>query len=122
MQMPPIQVVRLTKPKEIRILRNFRDETQPDVPVDITGYTIKLIVKKRLSDEDALAFFDLEASIEDAENGVYKLTFTTAHTCLAHGTYKGLLRVWGGAASGSPKDAFPLDFVVTEAVKRYEDA
>lgn len=122
MLMPPIEVVRLTKPEEVRILKYFRDETRRDTAVDITGYTIKLIVKKRLSDDDTLALFDLEASIEDAESGVYKLTFTTAHTCLAHGTYKGLLRVWDGAASGSPKDAFPLDFVVTEAVKRYEDA
>ncbi len=115
-----ISVVRLTRPEVIRIKKASRDETQEQTPVDITGYTIKFIIKKRLSDEDALAFFDLAASIEDAGAGVYKLSFTTLHTCLPHGLYKGELRFWSGSSSLAPDDAELVDFEITEAVERYQ--
>lgn len=119
MAMEVIEVVRMTKPVVTRILKSSKNETNPGGAVDITGYTIKLIVKNRLSSDDARKLFDLAASIVTAASGIYKFTFTSAHTCLPRGTYAAELRWWAGTASGPPDDAIDVDFVVLDAVEKY---
>lgn len=114
-----IRVIRMTQPVETRILKKFRDERSSTVGEDITGYTIKLIVKNALSDDDARALFDLAATIVTAGSGVYKLTFTTAHTCLPAGTYPGQIRWWTGGATVAPNDSHDVDFVVVESARKY---
>lgn len=114
-----IRVVRMTTPVVIRILKKFRDERSATVAQDITGYTIKLIVKNSIEDLDARALFDLSASLVTAAAGVYSLTFTTAHTCLPAGTYPGQIRWWSGGTTVAPNDSIDVDFVVVEATRNY---
>jgi len=117
--MGPFKVVRNTRPAEIRIIKNTRDESQKDAPLDITGYTIKLMVKNALGDADDEAIFDLEATIVDGPAGKFQLQFTTEHTCLARATYPADLRLWSGTQTGPPDDAIPVGFVVIESVEKY---
>lgn len=114
-----IRVIRMTQPVVTRILKQFRDERLASVPLDITGYTIKLIVKNALSDDDARALFDLAATLVTAAGGVYRFTFTTAHTCLPAATYPGQIRWWSGGATVAPTDSQDVDFVVVEAARKY---
>jgi hypothetical protein len=115
-----IRVVRNTRPTVYRILRKFRDERNPQNAVDITDYTIKLIVKNRLSELDAQAHFDLAAVLEDEAAGVYSFVFTTVHTCLPAGRYPGQIRWWSDPSpAGPPDDAIDVDFVVDDSVENY---
>jgi hypothetical protein len=114
-----IEVVRMTKPEIIRILYKTRDESNPKTPFNIYGYTIKLIVKNKLSDIDARALFDLAATIVTDSAGTYKFTLTTAHTCLPAGTYPGQLRWWSGSSAVAPDDSIDISFIVTDSVKQY---
>lgn len=114
-----IRVVRMTAPVQTRILKTSRDERTPTGAEDITGYTIKLIVKNSLEDADARALFDLAATLVTATAGVYKFTFTTAHTCLPAGTYPGQIRWWTSGSTVAPADSIDVDFVVVDAVRNY---
>ena len=109
----------MTLPVITRVLRKFRDQGAPDAVQDLTGYTIKLIVKNQISDIDARALFDLTASVVTAASGQYLFTFTTVHTCLPAGTYPGEIRWWSGSTSIAPDDAIAVDFIVEEAAKQY---
>jgi len=114
-----IRVISNTRPTVYRILRKLRDERDPQGVVDITDYTIKLIVKNRLSELDEQAHFDLTATLEDEAGGVYSFAFTTEHTCLAEGRYPGQIRWWSDPSPAGPPDAaIEVDFVVVGSVEQ----
>jgi hypothetical protein len=105
-------------PTITRILKDARNEIDEDAALDITGYTIKLIVKQSLDLADSRAWFDLSASIVTAASGTYKFELTPAHTCLPEGTWYGEIRWWSGDATYPPDDAIQVDFVVEGPVDK----
>ena len=72
--------------------------------VDLTGKTLKFIVKRDAEDADDLALFDITATIVDADEGKYRLTFLYAHTSRAPGEFVAALRVWNAAPTTDPPD------------------
>lgn len=109
-----IELVGMTAPSITKILRDSRNESSPDSIVDITGYTIRLIVKQNTDIPDSRAHFTLDATLVTPTGGVYRFDFTTRHTGLPPGTYPGEIRWWPGSTSSPAKDAVPVDFIITE--------
>lgn len=89
--------------------------------VDITGWTLKLAVKRLITDPDSQVLFDLAASIVTAAQGAYKFTLDLSHTAFPPGTYPAEIRVWTSApGSNPPNDSKTVDFVIESAVKLSE--
>lgn len=107
-----------SSPVITRILRDSRNEVDSDAAVNISGYTIKLIVKQSMDTPDAQAWFDLAASIVTAADGSYRFTLTPAHTCLPVGTWYGEIRWWSGDATYPPTDAIQINYVVEDVVDK----
>jgi len=101
-----------------RVLRDFRNEVDPEAVVDITGYGFRFVVKRDLEDTDAEAWFDLAGSIVTAAEGIYRFTLTPVHTCQCPGTWPGEIRWWSGGyvAGTSPTDSVLIDYEVLESV------
>lgn len=101
-----------------KILRKFRDERDPLGAVNITGYTIRFMVKRFDTDPDAAALVDLAASIVTAADGVYAIALTPAHTFMTPGTYPAEYRWWTAApaAGDPPADRRTVDYIVTKAI------
>lgn len=100
-------------------LTTFRNEASPKTVVDITGYAFYLIVKPDADLADSRAFFDLAGSIVTAAEGTFRFTLTSAHTCLAPGTWPGEIRWFSGGAPATgtpPTDAWSVDYVVEQAI------
>ena len=112
-----ISVRQNTRPIITRVLRDFRNESNPVAVVNITGYALKLSVKREITDSDSDAVFDLSASIVTAASGTYRFTLTPEHTFLPAGTYPGEIRWWtDGTATNPPHDALSVDFIIQTAV------
>ncbi len=111
-----ITLVGMTTPVEKKILKDHRNEADPEAPLDITGYTIKLIVKNSVDDVDSRVLFELSATLVTPTSGVYSFTFTTKHTSLAPGVYPGELRWWTGVTTVAATDAIPVDFEILSPI------
>ncbi len=111
-----VTLVGMTTPVEYKVLKDYRHEENPDDPLDITGYTIRLIVKNDKDLADSRAHFTLDATLEEPTRGLYKFTFTTKHTSLPAGIYPGEIRWWTGSTSVPATDAIPCDFEIIEAL------
>lgn len=108
----------LTELDVTRILRNTRDASSLGDVIDITGFVLKLTVKRTLEDLDADAVFTLAAAIVDGEAGSYKFAFTLAHTSIPPRSYPAEIRYWESAViTGPPADKLPLTFTVLKSVK-----
>jgi hypothetical protein len=105
-----------SSPVITRILRDSRNEVDPDAAVNITGYTIKLIVKQSAELADSRAWFDLAASIVTAADGSYRFTMTPEHTSIPAGSWPGEIRWWSGSTDNPPTDATQILFVVEESL------
>lgn len=103
-----------SSPVITRILRDERNEVDSDAAVNITGYTIKLIVKQSAELADTRAWFDLAASIVTAADGSYRFTLTPAHTGIPAGSWPGEIRWWSGSTDNPPNDAQQISFVVED--------
>lgn len=111
-----ITLVGMTLPAEYKVLKDYRNEEAPDEPIDITGYTIRLIVKMDKDLADSRAAFTLDATLEEPTRGLYKFQFTTKHTSLPAGVYPGEIRWWSGSTSIAADDAIPCDFEIIESM------
>ena len=104
--------------KKFRLLDELGD------PVDLTGFTVKMMVKPFLSNEDgkvpdSRALFDVTGTVDadqDENTGEYYFDFTPAETCSPPGTCPGETRFWSGATTVPPKYRRTVDFVVSEPV------
>ena len=115
----PITVGWNSNPQVTRIMRNFRDERYSGNAVSISGWTIKLIVKRLPTDSDDNALFDLTAQIVSPSTGTYRYNFTPDHTAIQPGTYFAEERWWTSyAANKAPTDRRTESFVVQEPVQR----
>jgi len=90
-------------------------------PIDITGYTFKLMVKPFLANEDgqlpdARAWFDKTGAIITALDGTYKFDLTPAETGIPAGTYPGEIRAWSGSATLPPTYRISAEVTCEEAV------
>lgn len=101
-----------------RIARKFRDERDPTGAENITGWTLKFMVKRHIDDSDAAAIVDLTASIVTAASGVHSVTLTPAHSSLSPGIYPGEWRWWTAApaAGDPPTDRRSVDYIVNSSV------
>lgn len=113
----PIEVTEYTTPTETLVLLKSRDATQPTEVEDISAYTIKLIVKADVDFDDDQAFFELEATIVDGPEGVYRFDFGMNETSIPPGTWPGEIRIWTGPTTDPAADAIPVNFTVVPAVK-----
>ncbi len=96
---------------------DFRNEVDPTLAVDITGWAFRLVVKNDIDDPDAQALVDLAGVIVSAPAGTFSFTLTTAHTSLAPGTYVGEIRWWeDGVTTNPPHDAWRVSYTVQKAV------
>jgi hypothetical protein len=87
--------------------------------IDISAGTIKLAVKRSLSDADAKILFDITGAITSGTTGMVTFDFS-GHTGLA-GSYPAEIRRWGaGSTLRLPLDAYPCTFNVSESVVRSE--
>lgn len=93
-------------------LTTFRNNYDPLVPVDITGYTFKLLVKRDRGDADSLAWVDISGTIVTAASGLFSFELSAAQTALAAGTWPGIIRWWSGSTSLPPVDAWSVDYIV----------
>lgn len=102
------------------LMTDFRNLADPGAVVDITGYTIKLAVKRDVNDPDSYELFDLTASLDaDPTTGKYYFTFTREHTCFRPDTYPGEVRWWAAGlvpATDLPTDRQTVDYIVQQAV------
>jgi len=106
-----------TRPTITRVMRDFRNESNPGAVVNITGYALKLSVKREITDADTDAIFDLSASIVTAASGTYRFTLTPEHTFLPAGVYPGEIRWWtDGTTTNPPHDALSVDFEIQASV------
>ena len=106
-----------TRPTITRVMRDFRNESNPNAVVNITGYALKLSVKRAITDADSDAVFDLSASIVTAASGTYRFTLTPEHTFLPAGVYPGEIRWWtDGTTTNPPHDALSVDFEIQASV------
>jgi hypothetical protein len=106
-----------TRPTITRVMRDFRNESNPNAVVNITGYALKLSVKRAITDADSDAVFDLSASIVTAASGTYRFTLTPEHTFLPTGVYPGEIRWWtDGTTTNPPHDALSVDFEIQTSV------
>jgi len=105
-----------SRPVITRIMKDERNEIDPDAAVDINGWTIKLIVKQDRNLPDARAWFDLSASLISVTDGTYKFELTEEHTCLPPGTWPGEIRWWKALSYVPPDDAIQVNFVVEDVV------
>jgi hypothetical protein len=89
--------------------------------VDITGWTLKLVVKRLVTDPDSQVLFDLTGTIVTATEGAYRFTLDLSHTAFPPGTYPAEVRVWTAApGSNPPNDAKSVDFIIEPAIKLSE--
>lgn len=93
-------------------LTTFRNAYDAFVPVDITGYTFKLLVKRDRADLDAVAWINRSGAIVDAETGLFSFELSAAETALAAGTWPGIIRWWAGSTALPPEDAWSVDYIV----------
>lgn len=92
-------------------------------PVDITGYSFRLIVKPFLSNEDgplpdSRAWVNLAGTIVEATEGTYKFALTALETSHPAGTWPGEILIWSGATDEEPDHRISVDYEVEEAVDR----
>lgn len=100
-----------------RVMTDFRDPEDSTAVKNITGWVIKMTVKRDPIDDDAYAWIDLAATITDAVNGKYKYTLTLAHTSLPVGTWFGEERWWeDGVTTRPPHDRVPFSYTVEKAI------
>jgi len=101
-----------------RVMKDARNEADPEAVLDISAYDIKLIVKQDVELPDSRAWFDVDASVTDGLNGEYEFALTAAQTCNCPGTWPGEIRWWaaGYVAGTPPTDAISVDFVIDDVV------
>jgi hypothetical protein len=97
-----------------------RDPRLSAVPIDVTGFALRFIVKRDLEDSDANALFDTLATIDGlATSGTFRVDLTLEHTGLVPGRYPGEIRWWDdGVQTKPPTDAETVSYVVDEAVDK----
>ncbi len=112
-----ISLSQFSRTKLRRVWRKYNDERDPTGAADITGWAIKLRVKRDLDDDDSLELVNLSATlgIDDA-NGVYDLQFSSALTANV-GEFPGELLAWeDGVTTSVPHHRIPVTFEVVPAV------
>lgn len=117
-----ITVTEGTSPVETLVLRDFRNQEDPNEPVSTALKTLRLIVKRRIDDPDSAAFFDITATLP-LGTGLYRFTFTPAETSQLPDTYPGQIRIFNTltpAVGATPDDSRSVDFVVLARVRSTE--
>jgi hypothetical protein len=94
------------------VLTDFRSEYDPTAVVDITGYTIRLLVKRDRGDVDSLAWIDITATLVSVADGIFSFELASPYTSLPAGTWPGIIRFWSGSTSLPPDEAWSVDYVV----------
>ena len=105
------------------VLTDFRNEDNPNLAVNITGFFFKLIVKRFTDDPDSEAFFELDGAIVTPLDGIFSFTFTAEHTTIPPDIYPGEIRWWSGGAPATgepPTDALTVDYSVQQGVRADE--
>lgn len=114
-----IGVVAGTTPVIGRTWRKFRIDGSEGEAEDLTGNTVKFIVKQDLTHDDSRELVNLTATLDaDPTTGKFTLPLTVTDTTHVERNYFGELRRWGVGVpvDGPPSDAVPLDYVVFQQV------
>jgi hypothetical protein len=116
---PNVVVSQHTAPTQAFVLQDERGN-----PVDLTGKTVKLVVKRDIEDPDSLILFDLAAT-PDADQvnntGLYTLAFDFNKTSFPANIYPAALRVWPSATTSNPPERVEASsYTVERAVKAVE--
>lgn len=113
-----ITVRELSRPTITQIMYQFRDERYTGTVANITGWTIELVVKRDIADDDDEALFTLAAILTTPASGVYTFALTEEHTALSPGSYPAEIHWWinGATLTDPPTDAVAISFDVEPAI------